>query len=177
MLKIIFIDFFPDVFWLLRQLSIFNDFYLGAFACVELATHAILGKQVALKIIARNEIRDPYVKQNFHREASILSRLNHPNIVKLVEIVCTENIYCLVLEYLPHSNTFYEVLKNNGALSESLACTFSKQLVSGLSYLHSKNILHRDLKLDNILVDKDRSRCLLIDFGLSNSWIPGQVII
>ena len=154
----------------------FNNSFSGSFAFVELATHAQIGQKVALKIIARKEATDPYVRQNFHREASILSRLNHPNIVKLVEIVSTETIYCLVLEYLPGAQTLYEVLRIHGVLPESLARNLSRQLISGLSYLHYKNVLHRDLKLDNILIDEDLKRCILIDFGLSNFWNPGQVM-
>ena len=83
----------------------------GSFASVELARHVLIKMPVALKIVSKKDIKDPYVRDNFHREAKILSKFSHPNIVKLIEICSTNDIYCLVLEYVPGARTLLEVVK------------------------------------------------------------------
>ena len=143
----------------------------GTFARVELGTHMLLNKKVALKVIVKSKIRDPYLARNLTREASILCRLNHPNIIKLLEVCRATDLYCLVLEYLP-GGTLFELIQKTGALPEDEAKGLCRQLVSALAYLHGKRIIHRDLKLENIMLSK--GRLVLIDFGLSNSWHPGK---
>ena len=146
----------------------------GSFAKVELARHVLVDASVALKIISMKEIKDPYVFNNLHREASILSKLSHPNIVGLIEICVSSDIYCLVLEFVPGAKNLCDVIGMYGALNELVSCSMARQIISALMYMHSKKILHRDLKLDNIMVSEDFSRCFLIDFGLSNFWYPGK---
>ncbi len=147
---------------------------LGGFARVELATHVLVKAPVALKITPRDELKDPFVAMNIEREYRILSTLNHPNIIKLLEVCCADSLYCLVFEYVAGSQTLLDVIGSCGALDESLARRLSRQIISALRYLHFKNILHRDLKMDNVLVDQDKWQCKLIDFGLSAFWYPGQ---
>jgi len=118
---------------------------------------------------------DPYAKRNLEREGSLLSKLDHPNIVRLLEIIATEKFYCLVLQYMPGSKDLASVILQ-GPLPEDLASNICRQLVSALVYMHSANILHRDLKPENILLSTCLRKCLLIDFGLSNLWRPGQVM-
>ncbi len=141
---------------------------------MELATHVLTKASVALKIVLRNDLKDPFVAKSVERECRILSTLSHPNIIKLLEVCCADSLYCLVLEYVAGSQTLFEVVGSYGALDESLARRLSRQIISALCYLHFKNILHRDLKMDNILVDHESWNCKLIDFGLSSFWYPGQ---
>lgn len=150
-----------------------NNLGKGTFARVELATHVLLQKQVALKVIIKSEIKDPYMRKHLHREAAILGRLDHPNIVKLVEICRSTDVYCLVLEYVP-GGTLFDHVHKKGAIPEDQCRFLCKQLISAIAYLHKERILHRDLKLENILLDG--SRLVLIDFGLSNNWYPGKVM-
>ncbi len=143
----------------------------GTFAKVELATHTIFRKEVALKIIIKSEIKDPYLRKHLYREAEILGRLSHPNVVRLVEICKTTDVYCLVMEYVS-GGTLFEYVQSRGRLPEEEAGVLCKQLVSAIAYLHKMRILHRDLKLENILLDD--FRVVLVDFGLSNFWSPGK---
>lgn len=145
----------------------------GTFATVELATHVVLQQRVALKIVVKSQIRDPYLKKNLHREAGILSRLRHPNIVKLVEVCNSTDIFCLALEYIS-GGTLFDYMQKRGPLFEKYAKVVTKQIVSALVYLHGKRLLHRDLKLENILLDGER--VVLVDFGLSNQWHPGKLM-
>ena len=82
-------------------------------------------------------------------EIEILKSLNHPDIVKIIEFYGTEDAYYIVNEYCPGGELFDKV--ENG-LSETQISVIFKQILSGLSYLHSNNIVHRDLKLENILI-------------------------
>jgi serine/threonine protein kinase len=147
---------------------------LGSFAKVQLATHVIVKVPVALKMIFKSDIKDPYVAKNLEREYRILSMLSHPNIIQLLEVCNTKSLYILALEYVPGAQTLADVISTYGALSESSVHPLARQMISALCYLHFKNILHRDLKLENILVDKEIRQCKLIDFGLSNFWHQGK---
>ncbi len=146
----------------------------GTFAKVELAEHVILKKQVALKVVVKSQIRDPYLRKHLNREASILGRLSHPNIVKLIEICKSSDVHCLVLEYVP-DGTLFDRLKEVEFLTERESRQICRQLISAIAYLHKMRILHRDLKLENIMLDGER--VVLVDFGLSNNWYPGKVML
>jgi len=148
----------------------------GSFARVKIAEHVLLSSEVALKIMDTSRIKDDYILKNLQREATILGQLSHPNVVKLLEICTTSKVVCLALQYIPGAKTLAEILAANGAMNEGPAVDISRQLVSAMLYVHSRGILHRDLKTDNILLDGSLSRCFVIDFGLSNFWHPGKVM-
>ena len=143
----------------------------GSFASVELATHVIFPKDVALKVIVKKEIKDPYMTRNLTREAYILSKLDHPNVVKLIEVLESPEIYCIALEYAA-SGSLLDIIHTRGRLHEKSARNICRQVASALFYLHTNKVIHRDLKMDNILMDKKRA--ILVDFGLSSSWYQGQ---
>ena len=76
----------------------------GSFSKVVLADHVILNKQVALKVVTISKIKDPYVWKTLKREAAIMTKLNHPNIVTLHEVVSAGDFYCLVLDFYSGGN-------------------------------------------------------------------------
>ena len=146
----------------------------GAFAKVEIATHHIFNRKVALKITETNKNLDSYMLKNLKREANILAKLNHPNIVQLYEICFGSGFYCLALEYLEGGNLCDLLIKQpNSRLSEYRAKNISQQLTQAITYLHSKRILHRDLKLDNVVLNKSHDQVVIVDFGLSNFYTDG----
>jgi serine/threonine protein kinase len=100
-----------------------------------------------------------------NREAYILAKLSHPNIVRFIELCCSNEVHCLVLEQVV-GETLQDYVRKHGPLTESEASFKAKQIVDAIDYLHSKKIIHRDLKLENIMVDDQR--VVIIDFGLSN---------
>ena len=146
----------------------------GSFSKVELANHVILNKKVALKVIRIQEIEDPYVKKNLHREAAVMAKLNHPNVVRLHEVCSHSEFFCLAMDFYS-GGTICELIcqSESGKLDESVAKTYFKQLMDGLSHIHSRGIIHRDIKLENIFLNNDKSIVVLGDFGLSNFWSPG----
>ena len=76
----------------------------GSFSKVALADHIILKKEVALKLVTVSKIKDPYVSRNLKREAAIMAKLDHPNIVTLHEVVAAGDFYCLVLDFYSGGN-------------------------------------------------------------------------
>ena len=72
----------------------------GSFSKVELAKHVILNTTVALKVIRIQEIQDPYVKKNLRREAAVMARLNHANVVRIFEVCSHHDFFCIVMDFL-----------------------------------------------------------------------------
>ena len=136
-----------------------------------LADHVILKKQVALKVVSLHKIKDPYVSKNLKREPAIMAKLNHPNIVSLHEVVSVGDFYCMVLDFYPGGNLCDMIGSQEGfKLQEDVARVLFRQILAGLGYLHSKSIIHRDIKLENILLDETHRKAVIADFGLSNYW-------
>ena len=89
----------------------------GCFAFVNKSRHSIIKRDVALKVMNKNKIKDEYVSRNYHREAEILSQLRHPNIVRLVEVLECKDFFCIAME-LCSNGSLLEVLNDHGRLGE-----------------------------------------------------------
>lgn len=94
----------------------------------------------------------------------------HPNIVRLHEMIETERQIGIVLEYASGGELFDYIL-NHRYLKDTAARRLFAQLVSGVGYLHKKGIVHRDLKLENLLLDRNRN-IIITDFGFANTFNP-----
>lgn len=101
--------------------------------------------QVAVKIIETDKIREEYVRKNLLREAQLMRRLRHPNIIRLYETMKTSNLYCLVTEVAEGGELLFHVRNDfkEKKLSEATTRPFVRQLVSALQHLHSSGIVHR----------------------------------
>lgn len=106
------------------------------------------------------------------REVAILKQLTHPNIVRLHKMEESERHYGIVLEYASGGELFDYIL-NHRYLKDSSARRLFAQLVSGVGYLHKKGIVHRDLKLENLLLDRNRN-IIITDFGFANTFDPNE---
>ena len=149
----------------------------GNFGRVELAEHCLTKVKVAMKIVDMGSITEDYVKKNFLRETSILKNIHHENIIRLYETLSTKDIYCLVTEYLPGGSLQeYISQQKQKKLTEKHARAFFRQLLSAMNYLHGKGILHRDLKLQNLMLDASKKKLKIIDFGLSSFLNKNQML-
>lgn len=125
----------------------------GAFGKVCLGMHKLTRKLVAIKSINKEYLSEEKQKNKVMHEVGILLRLNrHPNVVKLFETFETGRHILLVMELCAGGDLLNYVRKRK-KLDEPTAKYLFKQLIEGLGYLHARNILHRDIKLDNILLD------------------------
>ncbi|CAO3563040.1 unnamed protein product [Mortierella alpina] len=148
-----------------NQVKVVGNYHLGqligqgTYGKVKLATHALTGQQVAVKIVAK-------------AHAAIITReiyhwrcLTHANIAHLHEVLTTESKIYLVTEYCPNGELL-EALIRDGKCKPSLAKKWFRQICLALQYCHAKKIVHRDLKLENILLDS-QDNIKLIDFGFT----------
>ncbi|KAF9015086.1 kinase-like domain-containing protein, partial [Cyathus striatus] len=144
----------------------------GSYGRVYLALNATTGEVMAVKQVELPRIAKDLryseqldVVRALRSESDTLRDLDHPNIVQYLGY--EENADCLsiFLEYVP-GGTIASCLRKYGKFDESISKSFTAQILNGLEYLHSKQILHRDLKSDNILVEINGS-CKISDFGIS----------
>ncbi|XP_064109493.1 MAP/microtubule affinity-regulating kinase 3-like isoform X17 [Macrobrachium nipponense] len=143
----------------------------GNFAKVKLAKHVPTGKEVAIKIIDKTQL-NPGSLQKLFREVRIMKILDHPNIVKLFQVIETEKTLYLVMEYASGGEVF-DYLVFHGRMKEKEARAKFRQIVSAVQYCHQKKIIHRDLKAENLLLDSEMV-IKIADFGFSNEFTPGN---
>ncbi|XP_056137058.1 serine/threonine-protein kinase MARK1 isoform X2 [Lampris incognitus] len=142
----------------------------GNFAKVKLARHTLIGREVAVKIIDKTQL-NPTSLQKLFREVSVMKILNHPNIVKLFEVIETEKTLYLIMEYASGGEVF-DYLVAHGRMKEKEARAKFRQIVSAVQYCHQKRIVHRDLKAENLLLDSEMN-IKIADFGFSNEFTVG----
>lgn len=137
----------------------------GSFGRVISAYHNITHQPRAIKIINKFSIKSEEIRSRIMTEVTILKSLDHPNIVKIYEFHEDEfNLY-LVMDICTGGELLEAILRK-GHLDEDTAAGFMRQILSTLIYLHGQKIIHRDLKLENMLIDEPGSTNLkLIDFG------------
>ncbi|KAI9017662.1 kinase-like domain-containing protein [Gaertneriomyces semiglobifer] len=155
----------------------------GTFSHVKLAVDSSSGRKVAIKMLPKNPPPDtsagprrPTRKvsasmTNGTNEAAILRSLNHPNIVRLLDTFETPTHTCLVLEYVSAGELFDLVTGDPASLTPSRVRRIFTQLVRAVQYLHQNHICHRDLKIENVLLD-ETGAVKLADFGLARRFNP-----
>lgn len=127
--------------------------------------------QVAIKLIKKDQLgSNPSRMAKIMREVAILKQLTHPNIVRLHKMEESERHFGIILEYASGGELFDYIL-NHRYLKDNAARRLFAQLVSGVGYLHKKGIVHRDLKLENLLLDRNRN-IIITDFGFANTFDP-----
>lgn len=157
----------------------FGDYILGQtlgegeFGKVKMGWKRDSSVQVAIKLIRKESLQSNANRlPKIYREISILRELQHPNIVRLHEFVETERHMGIILEYASGGELFDYIL-NHRYLKDPAARRLFAQLVSGVGYLHKKGIVHRDLKLENLLLDRNKN-IIITDFGFANTFDPND---
>jgi len=139
----------------------------GAYAIVKLGAHIETGRRVAIKIYNKLKFTDPKKKACLDREIKIMKRMNHPNVVKLYEVIDTPRQLFIIMEFVKgQSLSGYIRSKKARKLPELECMRIFSQVVAGIEYCHSHNIIHRDIKMENVLLD-ECNNVKIIDFGFS----------
>ena len=142
----------------------------GGFGKVVEGIHIPTGEKVAIKILDKQKLNsDPLALKRIFLEISILKNIRHKNIIKLYEVMETAQKIYLIMEYCKGGELFNYII-NKKHLTEKQSCKFFHEIIDALEYLHVQNIVHRDIKPQNILLDIFNNEITLkiIDFGISN---------
>ena len=137
----------------------------GAFGKVNIGLNVLSGRIVAIKSFNKDKLKksNENLKKILH-ETNIMRELNHPNITKILEVFEDDKFILIIMEYINGGNLF-SLVKKRRKLPEKIAKFLFKQIILGIKHMHSKNIVHRDIKLENILIDLN-NRIKICDFGI-----------
>ena len=148
----------------------------GAFGKVNLSLNVLTGRLVAIKSINKTKLNNEKQKRKIMLEMNIMKTLSkNNNIVKIFETFETKKHYCIVMEYIC-AGDLLGYIKKRGKLTEQVAKFIFKQIILSLQYIHNHNIVHRDIKLDNILIDLDNN-IKICDFGVSKIIKKGESML
>lgn len=143
----------------------------GSYATVAVAEDLLSPnlRKVAIKVYDKSKLTNLEKMKNVENEIKILQSLNHPCIIKLYKVFNSLKQISIILEYIG-TNSLYEFLNSfdDGRVSEDIVKMIFSKIASGLSNLHVNSIVHRDIKLENILIN-DNNDVRIIDFGFSRS--------
>lgn len=140
----------------------------GTYGKVRLGTHRLTSTRVAIKQIPKA------MSSALTREIHHHRRLHHPHVTKLYEVIATESSIWLVTE-LCSGGELFDYLAEKGRLTEEEARTIFGQLCLAVGYIHEKGVVHRDLKLENVLLD-EHCRIKLGDFGFTREYERGSLL-
>ena len=137
----------------------------GAFGKVNLGLNILTGRIVAVKSFDKNnsELTGDNMKKILY-ETDLMKKLNHPNITKILEMFEDEKYFMIIMEYINGGNLF-SFVKKRRKLSEKTAKFLFRQIILGIKYIHEQNIVHRDIKLENLLIDLNNN-VKICDFGI-----------
>jgi serine/threonine protein kinase len=141
----------------------------GGMGCVYRATHTLMGKPVALKVLQGSVLQDAQLRERFLREIKAASALDHPNIIKTLASGVTQEGCPWVAMELVEGQTLSQIIESERALNVQRARPLLQQIAAGLQAAHEQGIIHRDIKPSNVLVTTNggNERALIVDFGLA----------
>ena len=144
----------------------------GASGIVHLVFEKATGKGYACKVLVKNKMNDA---KSLKTELDIMKKIHHENVVLLMEVFESPQCLWMIME-LTNAGDLRSMIKNGHKFSEHSTCRLTKQILEGVHYLHSQGIIHRDLKIDNILFDGDfqTGTVKISDFGLSGQLVLGD---
>jgi serine/threonine protein kinase len=160
--------------WELRQVGLhLGDNYQvvrelgkGGMGVVFLARDIALHRLVAIKVLKHDFASSEDHRERFRREARMTARLSHPNIVPVHTFVEVGEFVCIVMKYV-HGESLAVRLRRDGAMNSADSRRLLIELAAALDYAHREGVVHRDLKAENILIERGSNRAMLTDFGVA----------
>ncbi|KAK7891977.1 hypothetical protein WMY93_023940 [Mugilogobius chulae] len=147
----------------------------GHFAVVKLARHVNTGQLVAVKIINKTKL-DVMATSHLLQEVRCMKRVQHPNVVRLYEVIDTPSTLYLVMELAEGGDLYDYIQRHDGGVAEGTAKRHFAQIVRAVSYCHRLHVVHRDLKPENVVFFPQQGTVKLTDFGFSNLFQPGTML-
>jgi eukaryotic-like serine/threonine-protein kinase len=158
----------------MAQPKILNDRYEiettlgeGGMARVYRGTDGVLGRPVAIKVLADRYAHDDTFVTRFRREAQAAAALNHPNVVSVFDTGDDGQAHYIVMEYVP-GQTLADVLKREGPLEPDRASRIAEDVATALQAAHERGLVHRDVKPGNVMIDPE-GRTKVMDFGIARA--------
>lgn len=146
----------------------------GGMGIVFLARDVALDRPVAIKLLPPKLAAIPELRERFLREARTAANLSHPNIVPIHAVEERDDIVYFVMGYID-GETLGQRVRRNGPMARSMAARLVQEVAWALGYAHGRGVVHRDIKPDNVLIDKGSGRALVTDFGIARiSDSPGM---
>ena len=137
----------------------------GGMAIVYLAKDLSLDRKVAIKVLREEYTEDSTFRRHFQKEAVAIAKLSHNNIVGIYDIITEDETMCLVMEYI-EGETLKDKINRDGAMPWQQVVKYGIQIANALAYAHSNQIIHKDVKSQNIIIDK-HDTVKITDFGIS----------
>lgn len=137
----------------------------GGMGMVYHATHRLMNRNVALKMIRGDLLATPMAVTRFRREVQAAAQLDHPNIVTAFDAEEISGVHFLVMEYV-EGKSLYEYVHQKGPLAVALACNLARQMAQGLHHAHRLGMIHRDIKPQNVMLTR-QGKVKILDFGLA----------
>ena len=145
----------------------------GAFGKVNIALHLASGRLVAIKSFNKKKLVTRRAKRKIKTEIEVLSKLRNPFCTQIYDYFETDTHILIVMEYI--CGDLLGFMRKRSKITESTAKIIFKQIIKGLQYIHKKKIVHRDIKLDNVLIDLTNT-VKICDFGVSRILQPGDTM-
>ena len=145
----------------------------GSFSLVKICQNTETKQKFAVKIIPKSNMNTEADMERFEREVKVIINMSHPGIVKIHDFLVDSNFFYLVMDFCS-GGTLLSQIGNGKDINEERAKPLMKQIFETIQYIHDKGIAHRDLKLENVLID-EFDHIKIIDFGFSRFANPGQM--
>ena len=146
----------------------------GAFGKVNLGLHILTGRIVAIKSFNKKNLKNERAKSKIYHEINLMKNLRHSSIVKLLDNFETKNYILIIMENISGGDLL-SFVKKRTKLNEKICKFIFKQILQAIKYIHTKNIIHRDIKLDNVLIDLNNN-IKLCDFGVGKMVHEGEIL-
>ena len=146
----------------------------GAFGKVNIGLNILTGRIVAIKSFNKKNLTNEISKNKILYETNLMRGLCHPSVTKILETFETDQYYLIIMEYISGGN-LQSFIKKRRKLGEKTSKILFRQIIQALKYIHSKNIVHRDIKLENILLDLNNI-IKICDFGVGKLIKPGAIL-
>lgn len=140
----------------------------GGMGAVMLARDLELDRPVAVKVLPPDLAAHPELRERFLRETRTAAGFNHPNIVSVYSVEQVDGLFCLIMEYVD-GETLTQRVRRGGPLTAPEAVRLLEETGWALAYAHSRGVVHRDVKPDNILIERATGRALITDFGIART--------